>query len=295
VTVLQRLQTDQTQFDLQALQCGGLNLFAAVGDIEPIRRRRAGYRRRTTPSGGNKGIHLMKLFKTSLLAAVATLAMAGAASAADYSFNVGVANDYVFRGIDQTADKDGQLFGGVDVSQDMFYGGAWASNTGPDGDQGLEYDLYAGVKPTVAGVSLDFGLIYYGYTGSTSVDSYLNTVELKAAASYPLGPVTVGAAAYYSPENGGFGDEKTLYLEANAAYTFQAGPTVSAAIGTFKVDNVPAPAVDSYLTYNVGVTIPFAERYSVDLRYHGSDDDAETAFGPDLADDHFVATLKATF
>ena len=156
-------------------------------------------------------------------------------------------------------------------------------------------DLYAGVKPTVGGVALDFGVIYYGYTGSGSVNSDLNAIELKAAASYPLGPVTVGAAAYYSPENGGFGDEKTLYLEANAAYTLASGPTVSAAVGTFKVDNIPAPAIDSYVTYNVGVTMPFAERFSVDLRYHGSDSDAETVFGPDIADDHFVATLKATF
>ena len=101
----------------------------------------------------------MKLFKTSLLAAVATLATAGAASAADYSFNVGVANDYVFRGLDQTFDQDGQLFGGVDVSEGLVYGGAWVSNTGPDGDQGIEYDLYAGVKPSVCGVALDFGVI----------------------------------------------------------------------------------------------------------------------------------------
>lgn len=238
----------------------------------------------------------MKLFKTTLCAAVATLAMTGAASAADYSFNVGVANDYIFRGLDQTFDMDGQLFGGVDVTQDTFYAGAWLSNTGPDGDQGLEYDLYAGFKPTLGGVALDFGAIYYGYTGSDSIDSYLNAVEFKAAASYPLGPVTVGAAAYYSPENGGFGDESTLYLEANAAYTIEGGPTISGAIGTFSADVVTAPGVpDSYVTYNVGVTFPFAERFSVDLRYHGSDSDAETVFGPDLADDHFVATLKATF
>ena len=238
----------------------------------------------------------MKLFKTSLLAAVATLATAGAASAADYSFNVGVANDYVFRGLDQTFDQDGQLFGGVDVSEGLVYGGAWVSNTGPDGDQGIEYDLYAGVKPSVGGVALDFGVIYYGYTGSNSVTSDFNAVELKAAASYPLGPVTVGAAAYYSPENGGFGDESTLYLEANAAYTFAAGPTISG-ISAENVPTAPLPpgVPDSYLTYNVGVTMPFAERFSVDLRYHATDDDAETVFGPDIADDHFVATLKATF
>ena len=58
----------------------------------------------------------MKLFKTTLCAAVATLAMTGAASAADYSFNVGVANDYIFRGLDQTFDTEGQLFGGLVMS-----------------------------------------------------------------------------------------------------------------------------------------------------------------------------------
>lgn len=236
----------------------------------------------------------MKLFKTALCAAVATVVMTGAASAADYSFNVGVANDYIFRGLDQSFDQSGQLFGGADVSEGIAYGGVWLSNTGPDGDQGLEYDLYAGVKPSVGGFAMDFGVLFYGYTGSDVVNSYLNAFEVKAAASYPVGPVTLGAAAYYSPENGGFADESTLYLEANAAYTFEQGPTVSAAIGTFGVDNVPAGFVDSYVTYNVGVTIPFAERFSFDVRYHGTDEDAETAFG-ELADDHFVATVKATF
>lgn len=237
----------------------------------------------------------MKLLKTSLCAVTATLAMAGAASAADVSYNVGIANDYVFRGLDQSFDFDGQLFGGVDIAQDTLYGGVWLSNTGPDNDQGVEYDVYAGIKPTWGGLSLDFGAVLYGYTGSTSVNASLNTVEFKAAATYPVGPFTVGGALYYSPENGGFADESTLYYEANAAYTFEAGPTVTAAVGVMSFDDAPIGLVDSYTTYNIGVTFPFAERFSLDLRYHGSDSDAETAFGPDLADDHFVATLKATF
>lgn len=237
----------------------------------------------------------MKLFKTALCGAAATFAMAGAASAAEFSYNVGIANDYVFRGIDQTFDMDGQLFGGLDVTQDTLYGGVWLSNTGPDNDGGVEYDIYAGVKPTYGGLSFDFGAVFYGYAGSTSVNSSLNTVEFKAAATYPVGPFTFGGALYYSPENGGFADESTVYYEANAAYTFEGGPTVTAAVGVMSFDDAPIGLVDSYTTYNVGVTFPIDERFSVDLRYHGSDSDAETAYGPDLADDHFVATLKATF
>ena len=237
----------------------------------------------------------MKMLKTALCAAVASMAMAGAAQAQDVSFNVGVASDYIFRGLDQTFDSDGQLFGGVDVTQDIFYGGAWLSNTGPDGDQALEYDLYAGFKPVVGGATLDLGVIFYGYTDNDlgSVSSDLNALEFKAAASFPAGPFTLGGAAYYSPDNGGFLDESTLYIEANGAYTFEGGPTISAAIGNFSIDNF-AP-VDSYTTWNAGITFPIGEKFSIDARYHGSDDDAELLTNADIADDHFVLTGKVVF
>ncbi len=237
----------------------------------------------------------MKMLKAALCGAVASIAMAGAAQAQEFTFNIGAASDYVFRGLDQTFDAEGQIFGGVDVTADKFYAGAWLSNTGPDGDGAVEYDLYAGFKPELGGATLDLGLIYYAYTDndSGSVSSDLNALEFKAALSVPAGPFTLGGALYYSPENGGFGDESTTYIEANAAYTFENGPTISAAIGNFSAD-VVAP-IDSYTTWNIGATFPVGEKFSIDARYHGSDDDAETAFGPDLADDFFVITGKFTF
>jgi uncharacterized protein (TIGR02001 family) len=240
----------------------------------------------------------MKMLKTALCAAVASVAMAGAAQAqeVDVAFNVGVASDYIFRGLDQSLDQEGQFFGGVDVTVDKFYGGVWVSNTGPDNEQAVEYDLYAGFKPTLGGATLDLGLIYYGYTDSDNnvISSDLDALEFKVGASIPAGPFTLGAAAYYSPENGGFSDESTLYIEANAAYTFEAGPTVSAAVGNFSAD-VPLLVPDNYTTFNVGVTFPIAEKFSVDLRYHGTNDDAELLFGPEIADDHFVVTGKFVF
>jgi uncharacterized protein (TIGR02001 family) len=240
----------------------------------------------------------MKMLKTALCAAVASFAMAGVAQAQeiDVSFNVGVATDYIFRGLDQSLDSEGQFFGGVDATMDKFYAGAWVSNTGPDGDEAVEYDLYAGFKPTVGGATLDFGLIYYGYTDSDNkvISSDLNALEIKAAASFPAGPFTLGAAVYYAPENGGFADESTTYLEANIAYTFEDGPTVSAAVGNFSMD-VPGLVPDSYSTWNIGATFPIGEKFSIDARYHGTNDDAEALFGPEIADDHFVVTGKFVF
>ncbi|MEQ1490049.1 MAG: TorF family putative porin, partial [Terricaulis sp.] len=84
-------------------------------------------------------------------AAVAVGAMfAGSAPAqadTDPSFNVGLATDYLFRGIDQTGYYDeGQAFGGIDATSGSFYAGAWVSNTGASPAQFIEYDLYAGWK-----------------------------------------------------------------------------------------------------------------------------------------------------
>lgn len=237
----------------------------------------------------------MTILKTTLFAAAASLALAGAASAAEVSTNIGIANDYVFRGLDQTANYEGQLFVGADVTEDNIYGGIWVSNTGPEHNVGVEYDLYAGIKPTFAGLTFDLGAVFYGYTGDPLVNSSLNTLEYKAAVSYPVGEMTVGAAVYYSPKNGGFADEKTTYLEVNGSYTVS-GATISGAYGNFSVDTA---GLSEYNTWNIGVTYPFMDRYSVDVRYHGSDDDAKTLFNsvanPDIADSHIVATLKATF
>jgi uncharacterized protein (TIGR02001 family) len=234
----------------------------------------------------------MNMIKTALMAAVATAGLAGAAHAGDLSFNAGVASDYIFRGIDQTADHEGEIFGGVDYAAGEYYAGVWASSTGPDDDQAVEYDLYGGWKPKLGGATLDLGAIFYGYTNSDllSVNSSFNTLELKAGVSYPVGPATVGATAYYAPKNGGFGDEHTWYFEGNAAYTFgDGGPTVSGAVGQFQIDNF-AP-VDSYTTWNAGVTFPI-RKFSVDLRYYGTNDDADSLFGSNIAGDAFVVSGK---
>lgn len=244
----------------------------------------------------------MKHFKLALAATAASMAMAGAAHAdTTWAFNVGGASDYVFRGIDQTYDFSGsgdsgfEVFGGIDVSSGIFYAGTWLSNTGPNDENGVEYDLYAGVKPSAMGINWDLGLIFYGYNDSNggTVTSAANTLEIKAAGSVPVGSATLGAAVYYSPEFA-LSNEPAYYIEANAAYTFENKATISGAVGHQFLDS-GFYGVDGYTTWNLGVTYPVTDHVTIDARYIDADSDAGALGGNAAVDGKAVVTLKAAF
>jgi uncharacterized protein (TIGR02001 family) len=243
----------------------------------------------------------MNVLKITLCAVAATAAMAGASAAfaADdtiaLSYNVGVATDYVFRGIDQTPNT-GEAFGGVDaVIAKQFYAGLWISNTGPSGGKGIETDLYAGWKPSLGPVTFDLGAIYYLYNNNSALpnNSHASDYELKAGASIPLGGFTFGAVDFYGPSNNAFPlsatkDGNTNYLEGDVSYTFKNKATVSAAYGNFQVESAGALSGGHYNTWNAGVTYPVTDKLSIDARYIGG---TPTGFAFNGA----VGTLKVAF
>jgi uncharacterized protein (TIGR02001 family) len=227
----------------------------------------------------------MRVSRTALLAAAASLTLAGVARAEEpeLSFNVGVASDYVFRGISQTDSKP-QVFAGADVSADILYAGVWASNVDFGDSTSAEIDVYAGVTPTLGPVSLDFGALYYGYVNQPSGADY-GYWEFKAAGTVPAGPATLGAALYYSPDySGGIGD--ATYYEVNVSASPADKWTVSGALGEQTFD-----AGGDYTTWNLGVSYAFSDHVSLDVRY--TDNDIDSTCG-DICDSRVVATLKAT-
>lgn len=219
--------------------------------------------------------------KKTLLAAaaLAALAFAGSASATTQlaggtlSYNIGVTNDYVFRGLSQT-DGDAALQGGVDYSRGLFYVGTWASNVS---FADHELDLYAGVKPTLGKAAFDFGVIHYDYN-----DKAFNTTEVKAAVSYPVYKGSVGAAFYDDVDYG-----KYYYYEVNGSYPLTGKLSVSGALGQQTVLG------DSYTTGNIGLTYAITPVFSIDARY------SDTNFPEtDLyknAKPRLAVTLKAAF
>jgi len=220
------------------------------------------------------------------LFAVAALAIAGPAAAQDapsFDFNLGVASDYVFRGVSQT-DEDPQVFGGADVAVGQVYAGVWASNVDFGDSTDAEFDLYAGFKPTLGLVSLDLGVLYYGYVDQPS-GADLDYFEFKAAGSIPLGPATVGAAAYYSPDYYA-GVDHALYYEVNGSFSPTEKLSFSAALGRQQVSGS-----GDYTTWNVGAGYALTDHLSLDLRYHDTDEhDLGKIYGS-----RAVVSLKAAF
>lgn len=221
-------------------------------------------------------------------AAAATAGLATAASAQDaaaptVTFNAGVSNDYVFRGVSQT-NGDFQVFGGADVAAGPLYAGVWASNVDFGDSTDAEWDFYAGFKPTLGPATLDLGVIHYGYVDAPSGAGYGNW-EFKGAASVPAGAGAVGAAVYYSPDGFGAVDD-AIYYEVNASYPITEQISVGGALGR---QTYEGPG--DYTTWNAGATWSFAPHLSADLRYY---DNNHADFGK-FYEERVVLTLKATF
>lgn len=239
----------------------------------------------------------MKALKFALIGGIAAAAVAGFASAASaettVAYNVGVANDYVFRGIDQTGGfSKGEVFGGIDLTSGGFYAGTWLSNTGPENNEGAELDIYGGYKLPLGGATLDLGVISYNYSRGSFVSDKLNNYEVKAALSVPVGALTLGGVVYWTPQYGPSGKDG-VYYEANAAYTLANKATISGAYGRQTVEK-SFYGIDGYDTWNLGVTYPLTDKVSLDGRYIGVSDDATDAF---LTPDNgtAVATIKVSF
>lgn len=204
----------------------------------------------------------------------------------DIAFNVAAASDYVFRGVSQT-ESDPAVSGGVDVTQGLFYAGAWAGNVSfvGDADTDAEIDLYAGVRPEFGGFNWDFGVVSYFYAGQPDGADY-DYVELKAATTRAIGPATLGAAIYYSPDFFGASEDEATYAEINGAISPADKWTISAALGRQWVSSD-----FDYTTWNLGAAWQMTDHLALVVRYFDTDEhDFGSAYGSRV-----VASLKASF
>ncbi len=110
--------------------------------------------------------------------------------------SVTLSTDYLFRGISQT-DTGPAIQGSVDIEHSSgLYLAGFASNV-DFGDASIETDLSFGYRTALGALKLDLGGIWYAYPGA---DNDLDFFEFAARGSYPVGPVTLLAGVYYSPQ-----------------------------------------------------------------------------------------------
>ena len=129
----------------------------------------------------------------------------------EFSANVALSTDYMYRGISQS-DEQPAISGGFDYRYTTggfadLYAGIWASSLDfNDGDTTMEIDYYGGIAGEFShGISWDVGGFYYQYPGTNAdpaADFYFFEVYGKLAytfADVSLEP-TIGFGLSYSPD-----------------------------------------------------------------------------------------------
>jgi uncharacterized protein (TIGR02001 family) len=104
--------------------------------------------------------------KVSLWAVAGLLGLSSFAAMADFTGNVGVSTNYVFRGVSLSGNS-AQVSGGLDYSHSSgLYAGTWISNI----SGAYEWDLYGGYSGEYQGFGYDVGYLYYKYPALNNAD-----------------------------------------------------------------------------------------------------------------------------
>jgi len=156
--------------------------------------------------------------------------------------NVGVTNNYLWRGVSQS-DKKPAVSGGIDFTHNSgFYAGTWASNIDFGSDATTEADLYTGFASQIGDFSYDFGYIYYGYPDGDDLDFS----EVMATATWNFLSLGVSTTAHSDWESD-FGDD--TYFELNLAFEVFKDVEFGMHLGSYDFNSGT-----DYLDYNMSLS-----------------------------------------
>lgn len=233
----------------------------------------------------------MKMNKLAIAVGAAVMGLASVAQA-EFSGNVALTSDYVFRGVSQN-DSEMAIQGGFDYSHDSgFYAGVWASNVDDAAfaNSSIEVDTYLGWGGDVGPVGVDVGFLRYNYPGRDSSIYETNTNEFHVGVSKDFGAVSTSFTAYYSPDFFDAGAGKYYDLGVSVP----AGPvTISAHYGKTVIDEKGAAADMDYDDYSVGVSTEY-EGFGFDLTYTNTNDEG-VCNGSSLCDGSVALTVSRSF
>ena len=225
------------------------------------------------------------------LAALATIAAAGAAHAGDGPFtaNVGLVSDYAYRGWSQT-DERPALQGGFDYAHDSgLYAGVWGSNVSwlsdanTDVSNSLELDLYGGYKGTAGAIGYDVGLLQYYYPGSYPKGfNSPNTLEGYVGLSWEF--LSFKYSYAFTDLFGYDKSDGSQYYDLGAAVDVGGGFTLAAHVGYSDIKGE-----DDYTDWKLGVTKEFG---GFNFGLHYVDTDVDNA---DLADERVILSIAKSF
>nr|VFJ55028.1 MAG: conserved hypothetical protein [Candidatus Kentron sp. DK] len=210
----------------------------------------------------------------------------------EFSGNVAVTSDYLFRGVSQT-NEGIAIQGGLDYQHvpTGLYLGTWASsidfNVNATDRASVEWDFYGGIAGEFAnGVSWDVGGIFYYYPEQNEDDgARYNCLEFYGGLEYtfaeaPLQP-TVGAKFSYSGDYFG-GDDEALYSEGSLDLALPQEFGLGFHVGHAAVEGNKTFANGyDYTHWSVGLSKEVAG-FGLDLSYNDTGDKDGPCRGNDL-------------
>ncbi|MCH2497184.1 MAG: TorF family putative porin [Erythrobacter sp.] len=223
-----------------------------------------------------------------------------AAEVVTISGGTALVSSYRFRGID-LSDENMAVQGWIGVTHESgLYAGTWTSSIDGFGELGgsdLELDLYAGYKTALAnGVTLDGGLIYYAYPGSTGGE--YEFFEPYAKLGLAAGPAAVTLGVAYAPAQDAIGGNNNLYVSADAALPIEGSPfALDAHVGRSEGETTLTPG-GGYTDWSLGASASW-QGMTARVAYIDTDicDLSALAAGatPDIVDAAVVVSLTAAF
>lgn len=253
------------------------------------------------------------MFKTRFLLPLTVLGLAAGLAAPAYAHDLGggftinggasVVSDYRFRGISQTNERFA-IQGTLALSHSSgFYATVWGSSiddyVAAGGD--AELDLIAGWRHTYGGTTVDVGVLYYYYPGSSGFIAGYNSdfVEPYASVAHTFGPVTAKVTAAYAPSQQalsiGAGGEDNFYLAGDLSAALGNGFAVSAHAGhSFGPSYLTIG--DEYTDWNAGVTYTTGP-VTFGVQYVDTDGDFLSPITPgrNLSDSAVVGSVGLAF
>lgn len=204
--------------------------------------------------------------KAILLAAATLLAAAfipAAATAQEFSGQVGVASEYVGKGIGKSA-GDPSVNGTIEVEANGFYASVFASTAKLSNGADSEIITAVGWRPEAAGFDFDFQVMNRDLPGARpGTDS--NYWEYQADASRKIGPVSTRLRVNYTPDGNG-ATREAWWVEAQGSVALSKSTKASAAIA-----DRSAQGGAEYVAWNAGVKHKLTDRVALDVRWYDTD------------------------
>lgn len=219
----------------------------------------------------NKYHKVLLLLGATMPATVHAQETGWSASDVTVTGTVSVASQYRLRGISQS-DEDMAAQGGITLSHSSgIYVGTWASNLagfGTFGGSNVELDAIAGYTKALGDTTLDGGLIWYFYPGTSGHDYG----EVYASVSQPIGPVKAKVGGNYAFKQKSIGDVDNLWVYGELSAPIPRTPvSLRGHVGyTDGKGSIFSGPRGHYLDYSLGADVSW-KSLTFSLSYVGTD------------------------